>query len=34
MDNGKLKVENIQFLIEGDGNNYSSDVIIHLSIIF
>ncbi len=34
MDNGKLKIEIVQFLIEDYGNNYSSNVKNHLSIIF
>ena len=34
MGNGKLKIEIVQFLIEDDSNNYSSNVKNHLSIIF
>jgi hypothetical protein len=34
MDNGKLLIEIIQFWIEHGSNNYSSDVIIYLLIIF
>lgn len=34
MDIGKLKIEIVQFLIEDDGNNYSSNVKKHLSIVF
>lgn len=34
MDNGKLFIEIIQFWIGDGSNNYSSDVVIYLSIIF
>ena len=34
MGNGKLKIGIVQFLIEDDGNNYSSNEKKHLSIVF